>query len=282
MTIGTCLCGTLRYEVDGPFSAMTHCHCSMCRKQHGSLFATYAMAPLAGFRWLSGEDRVASFKSSEHGSRNFCPVCGSPAPGVVEKLGIVFVPAGNLEGDPGIRPQHHIFTGSKAPWYRITDSLPQHEAYPPEFKAKGEERPVPAKREGYTDGSCLCGGVAFELTGAPVRVMNCHCSRCRLGRGAAHATNVFYKIDQFRWTRGESLATEYKVADAKFHAVAFCSRCGSKVPRISAERGGVLVPGGSLDTDPGMQPAGHIFVADKAPWFDITDSLPQHAQMPPG
>ncbi len=75
--------------------------------------------------------------------------------------------------------------------------------------------------------------------------------------------------------------TEYKVPDARFHAAAFCSRCGSKVPRISAERGVVLVPAGSLDGDPGVRPAAHIFVADKAPWFEITDSLPQHAQMPP-
>ena len=281
MTIGTCLCGPLRYEVDGPFSAMRNCHCSMCRKQHGSLFATYAIAPAKSFRWLAGEDRVAKYQSSDH-ARSFCPTCGSAAPGVMPEMGIVFLPAGNLEGDPGIKPQRHIFAGSKAPWFDITDQLPQHEAYPPGVEAKGMDRPTVTPREGITEGSCLCGKVAYEVTGAPVRAMHCHCTRCRLGRSAAHATNFFYKVDQFRWTRGQSLATEYKVPDAKFHAVAFCSHCGSKVPRISAERGVVLVPGGSLDTDPGMKPTGHIFVADKAPWFDITDPLPQHAQMPAG
>ncbi len=282
MTRGNCLCGAVRYEVEGPFTAMMNCHCSMCRKEHGTLFATFAIAPAAGFRWLAGEDQVARFQSSDHGVRGFCRVCGSAAPGVLPEMGIVFLPAGNLEGDPGIRPQRHIFAGSKAPWFRITDDLPQDEAYPPGVDAKGVERPTVAPRAGFTDGSCLCGSVAFELTGAPVRAMNCHCSRCRLGRGAAHATNYFYKLDQFRWTRGEAEVTEYKVPDAKFHAVAFCSKCGSKVPRISAERGVVNVPAGSLDTDPGVQPSAHIFVADKAPWFRITDSLPQHAQMPPG
>ena len=282
MTIGNCLCGALRWEIDGPLSAMMHCHCSMCRKSHGTLFATFAIAPLASFRWQAGEDHVKNYRSSANGVRAFCPTCGSAAPGTMPEMGIVFVPAGNLQGDPGIRPQRHIFTGSKSPWYEITDDLPQDEAYPPGVGAKGVERPAPAPRAGFTDGSCLCGDVAFELTGAPVRAMNCHCSRCRLGRGAAHATNLFYKLDQFRWTRGESLVTDYKVPEARFHAAAFCSRCGSKVPRISAERGVVNVPAGSLETDPGMRPAAHIFVADKAPWFEITDSLPQHEQMPAG
>jgi hypothetical protein len=64
--------------------------------------------------------------------------------------------------------------------------------------------------------------------------------------------------------------------------VAFCSRCGGKVPRPSPERGVVVVPAGSLDTDPGLRAQGHIFVADKAPWFDITGTLPQFPGAPPG
>ena len=281
MVEGSCLCGAVRYEIDGPFSAMMNCHCSMCRKEHGAAFATFVIAPLAGFRWVSGEDRVERYQSSEHGSRSFCRVCGSVAPGVAPAMGIVFAPAANLRGDLGIKPQRHIFVGSKAPWYTITDALPQDEAYPPGVKAKGVERPGVTPREGVAEGSCLCGGVGFELAGAPLRMMNCHCSRCQRGRSAAHASNVFYKPEQLRWTRGEALVTEYKVADARFHTVAFCSRCGGKVPRVSAERGIVIVPAGSLDTDPGIRPAGHIFVADKAPWFDITDALPQFEQMPP-
>jgi len=137
------------------------------------------------------------------------------------------------------------------------------------------------QREGITEGSCLCGKVGYEATGAPVRMMNCHCSRCRLGRAAAHASNLFYKLDQFRWVRGASLVTEYKITDARFHTVAFCSCCGGKVSRPSPERGMVTVPAGSLDTVPGMRPQAHIFVADKAPWFEITGPTPQFAAMPP-
>jgi hypothetical protein len=244
-------------------------------------FATYAVAPASGFRWIAGEDEVVRYQSSAQGSRAFCGRCGSIAPTALPSMGIVFAPAGNLVGELGLHPEGHMFVGSKAPWHAITDHLPQHEVYPPGFPAEGVPRPQVVPQEGVTEGSCLCGDVAYEIRGEPMRMINCHCERCRLGRSAAHATNVFYKVDAFRFTRGESGVREYKVPDAKFHTVAFCSRCGSKVPRISAERGIVVVPAGSLDTDPGIRPMAHIFVANKAPWFDITDTLPQFAQMPP-
>jgi hypothetical protein len=282
MAKGRCLCGALNYELEGPFSAMIHCHCSMCRKHHGTGFGTFVVGPIAGLRWLSGEQQLRRYQSSANGVRTFCSVCGSAGPTTMPEHGIAVVPAASLEGELGIKPQSHFFAGSKAPWDDIADGLPEFDAYPPGFNAQGVDRPVVTPRPGVTEGSCLCGEVAYEATGAPVRMMNCHCSRCRLGRAAAHATNVFYKVDQFRWVRGASLVTEYKVPDARFHAVAFCSRCGGKVPRPSPERGVVVVPAGSLDTDPGLRAQGHIFVADKAPWFDITGTLPQFPGAPPG
>ncbi len=282
MAKGRCLCGALTYELDGPFGAMIHCHCSMCRKHHGTGFATFVVAPVAGFRWTSGEDRHARYQSSAKGYRTFCRSCGSAGPSTMPELGIAVAPAAALEGELGIKPQSHIFVGSKASWDTIADELPQFDTYPPGFGGEGVARPVVTSRPGIAEGSCLCGAIGFEITGAPLRMMNCHCSRCRLGRAAAHATNLFYKLDQFRWVRGASLATEYKVPDARFHAAAFCSRCGGKVPRPSVERGAVVVPAGSLDTDPGMRAQAHIFVADKAPWFDIAGPLPQFPGMPPG
>ena len=281
MAKGRCLCGALRYELDGPFNAMMHCHCSMCRKQHGTGFATFVVAPIAGFRWSAGEDRLARYQSSPHGVRTFCSVCGSAGPADLPEFGIAFAPAASLEGDLGIKPQSHMFVGSKAPWDAITDALPQHEAYPPGLGAEPVARPSVIPRPGVTEGSCLCGEIGFEASGAPVRMMYCHCSRCRLGRAAAHAANLFFKLDQFSWVRGAGLVREYKVPDARFHTVAFCSQCGGKVPRPSPERGIVTVPAGSLDTDPGMRAQAHIFVADKAPWFDITGALPQFEAMPP-
>jgi len=281
MSKGRCLCGTVNYALDGPFSAMVHCHCSMCRKHHGTGFATFVAGPIAGFRWTSGEDRLVRYRSSPNGVRTFCSVCGSAGPTTMPEIGIAAAPAASLEGDLGIKPQGHIFVGSKAPWDPITDSLPQFEAYPPGLGFEGVPRPTVTPRAGITEGSCLCGEIDYEITGAPARMMNCHCSRCRLGRAAAHATNAFFKLDEFRWVRGAALVVDYKVPDARFHAAAFCSRCGGKVPRTSPDRGIVIVPAGSLDTDPGMRAQAHIFVTNKAPWFDITGSLPQFPEMPP-
>jgi hypothetical protein len=281
MNKGRCLCGALAYELDGPFRAMIHCHCSMCRKHHGTGFATFVVGPIAGFRWISGEDRVRRYESSPNGVRTFCSVCGSAGPLTLPKAGIAVAPAAAFDGELGIKPQSHIFVGSKAPWDDITDDLPQFDAYPPAFGKMGVDRPAVTPRPGITEGSCLCGEVGYEISGTPARMMNCHCGRCRHGRAAAHATNVFYKIDQFHWTRGAELVTEFKVPDARFHTVAFCSRCGGKLPRPSPERGIVVVPAGSLDTDPGIHAQAHIFVADKAPWFDITGPLPRFEGLPP-
>ncbi|HEY4365853.1 MAG TPA: GFA family protein [Steroidobacteraceae bacterium] len=281
-TQGACLCGAVRYEVDGPFAMTIHCHCSMCRKHHGSAFATFVSAPLMGFRWLSGEHEVRRYRSSAHSERGFCKICGSVTPMPIKSMDVVICPAGNLLGTPQLPAGRHIFVGSKASWYEITDSLPQYEEYPPEFGALGVARTEIEARPGVVAGSCLCGQVAFEITGAALRVRHCHCTRCRRGRSAAHATNVLYKLEDFRFTRGEAQVVDYKVPEAQFFAVAFCDHCGGALPRISRERGFVVTPAGSLDTDPAASaPAAHIFTGSKANWFDITDRLQQFEAMQP-
>lgn len=281
MTQASCLCGTVRYEFTAPFDMMAHCHCSMCRKHHGAPFATFVGAPYDAFRWIAGEDALGRYQSSEQGARTFCKTCGSVGPMLAAEAGFAACPAGNLVDDPGIRPQSHMFAGSKAPWHTITDSAPQHEGYPPEFGGGlGLDRPAPQANAGQIAGSCLCGGVAYEID-AVQRMVNCHCSRCRRGRSAAHTTNLFAKLDDFRWIRGEDEIADYKVPEARYFAVAFCTRCGSEAPRISRERGLAVIPAGTLDTDPGLRPQAHIFVESKAPWHEITDAIPRFAEMPP-
>ncbi len=281
MTEGRCLCGALRYQIDGPFVDLVHCHCSMCRKHHGTAFATWAAAPASGFRWTTDTGTLASYKSSEKGHRDFCSVCGSVAPVIDAAMGLAIAPAGNLEGDLGIRPTKHMFVGSKAAWYRITDDLPQFEEYPPEFGMAATPREPIALTPGVVQGSCLCGDVAYEIDGPALRMYYCHCSRCRQGRSAAHCANAFYKADGFRWTRGADNVQDVPLPGAQYFGTAFCRRCGGKVPRVSVARNVVSVPAGSLDGDPGTTANAHIYVDSKAPWFDITDDLPQFAEMPP-
>lgn len=124
---GSCLCGTVRYEIDGLFEVMAHCQCSMCRKHHGAAFATFVTVPLSGFRWVAGEDALSTYQSSAYGKRTFCNKCGSIMPVVEPDTGIAFCPAGNLDGELGIQPQGHRFVGSKGARHTITGTLPQHE-----------------------------------------------------------------------------------------------------------------------------------------------------------
>jgi len=129
-TKGSCLCGAVRYEITGSFSAAGHCHCSICRRSHGAAFATWAMVDPSRFRWVSGTESITAYASSPGRERLFCKCCGSPL--VATHLGkVTEVVLASVDGDPGTRPREHIFVGSKASWYEITDALPQFEEWPP-------------------------------------------------------------------------------------------------------------------------------------------------------
>ena len=281
MNRGSCLCGAVQFEA-GPFDSMVHCHCSMCRRHHGAMFATFLGGKADSFRWIGGEDRRVTYRSSAKGLRPFCGTCGSVLPVVLPQLQAAFVPAGSLEGDPGMRPERHMFAASAPAWFPITDALPQSAEFPPGFE-DGEviESPkLPPAKPGVVRGRCLCDDVAFELTGLPEIVQNCHCSRCRKARGAAHATNAFFRREQLAWVRGEDAVDNFALPGAKRFGQAFCRRCGSAMPRVVASTGYVVVPCGSLDDPPGRFPRGHIFMGSKAPWYEVTDTLPRWEELP--
>ena len=127
---GSCLCGAVRYEISGSFDIAGHCHCSLCRKSHGAAFASHAHVDPEQFRWTAGVEQVQKYESSPGGERCFCQRCGSML-AVTEARKVSWVTLGTVDGDPGIRPSGHVFVGSKAPWYEITDTLPQFEEWPP-------------------------------------------------------------------------------------------------------------------------------------------------------
>ncbi|MCE2520679.1 MAG: GFA family protein, partial [Alphaproteobacteria bacterium] len=76
MVTGSCLCGAVRWLIDGPLTGMTHCHCSMCRKAHGAPFATYAAVDPESVTFLAGSDQTGVFESSPGAVRSFCSRCG--------------------------------------------------------------------------------------------------------------------------------------------------------------------------------------------------------------
>jgi hypothetical protein len=131
MIRGSCLCRDVRLEIYGKLSRVSHCHCSMCRKAHGATFGTYAAVNAADFRFVSGQNRITRYRSSPGVVRTFCARCGSTLQWLREATPeIVDVALGVLDDDPGVRPSHHLFVGSKAPWHEISDHLPQHATVP--------------------------------------------------------------------------------------------------------------------------------------------------------
>ena len=105
MVNGSCLCGQITFSLPGKQSHMTHCHCSICRKVHGSLFATYVAA--TDLLYTTGEDKARSYESSSGFKRLFCNTCGSVLPESAPS-DAYYVPAGLLDDDPGVRPDRTI------------------------------------------------------------------------------------------------------------------------------------------------------------------------------
>jgi hypothetical protein len=128
MLAGKCFCGAVHYTVADAFRYAMNCHCSNCRRTTGSAFK-----PFAGIE----RDRLALTKGREslliYGDETthdaHCKVCGSLLYSQVRDGAYVHVAMGSLVDAPTIRPTKHIFVGSKAPWFTITDGLPQYEGH---------------------------------------------------------------------------------------------------------------------------------------------------------
>ena len=130
---GSCLCGAVAFEVTAPPRAMGHCHCSMCRRQHGTAFGTYVEVPRASFRYTRGAEQVATYRSSPGVARRFCGQCGTKLVFDMDAYPrSLSVAAGAFDSPLPLVPQYHIFVASKAPWHDIHDALPRFDAYPPD------------------------------------------------------------------------------------------------------------------------------------------------------
>jgi hypothetical protein len=125
---GGCLCGSVRYEVRGPFLRAGHCHCSRCRRHSGAAMGTQGRVRREDFVLLSGAALVRVYRPEGGAVKAFCSVCGSSLFGGTWPEGPeVSIRLGTVDGDPGIRPQYHTYVGSKAAWDEILDDLPQYE-----------------------------------------------------------------------------------------------------------------------------------------------------------
>jgi hypothetical protein len=128
MLAGKCLCGAVRYAVKDEFRYALNCHCSNCRRATGSAFKPFAGIERAKLAITEGKDDLLIFgEEDSHDAR--CRKCGSLLYSLVREGAFVHVTMGTLVDTPGIQPTAHIFVGSKAPWFEITDDLPQHEEF---------------------------------------------------------------------------------------------------------------------------------------------------------
>ena len=129
-------------------------------------------------------------------------------------------------------------------------------------------------------GSCLCGAVHYEINGEPTRFYHCHCRRCCKASGTGHATNLMVVPESLTWTRGEELLQRYKLPEAERFSTCFCTRCGSPMPRQVPELHLLVIPAGSLDSMPWIQPEARIFWGSRAEWSCDASDLPVFAEYP--
>ncbi len=127
---GSCLCGTVSYEVNGNISFPRYCHCANCRKFSGTAYAAWGLVRADQFNIATPDARVTKFDSGG-GLRVFCTACGSPLwyepAGMPQFRGI---PLGAIDGAGVPEPTMHLWTRSKVPWVSLDDGLPQHETHP--------------------------------------------------------------------------------------------------------------------------------------------------------
>lgn len=132
-------------------------------------------------------------------------------------------------------------------------------------------------------GSCLCGSVQYEINGEAQRFYHCHCQRCRKATGTGHASNLLVTPEgSLSWKTGEALLRRYKVPEAERFYNCFCSQCGSPMPKVVPELGAVVIPAGSLNEEPPIQPGARIFQDSRAQWSCAGDDLPAYEEYPPG
>ena len=125
---GRCECGAVRYRVADAFLYSANCHCSHCRAGTGSAFKPFAGIERDRLEVVEGAGTLLVW-GDQNENHTRCAVCGSLLYSVVRGGAYVHVAMGSLLDEPAIRPSEHIFVGSKAPWFEITDALPQCDEY---------------------------------------------------------------------------------------------------------------------------------------------------------
>jgi hypothetical protein len=249
---GSCLCGSVRFEVTGPLREVIVCHCSQCRRTSGHVWAASSV-PLDRFR-LTEAEGLDWYRASDLAERGFCRNCGATLFWKPDReYRISFSPSA-LDGPSGLHIAHHWHREDAGDYYAPEGPPPAPGGSPPE----------------RLDCRCLCGGVAFSLPGPAGEITACHCPQCRKLSGHFAAS---FDADEasLEYSARETLHVFRTPGGGER---GFCRTCGSSM--WFRDRDGVFsIEAGCVSGRTGGRLARHIFVGDKGDYYNIEDGLPQ-------
>lgn len=127
-------------------------------------------------------------------------------------------------------------------------------------------------------GSCLCGQIKYSVHGSINLITHCHCQTCRKAHGSAFSTVGQVKISDFVINSGNKLLKSFESSPNKNRY--FCSICGSQIYAHRIGKKDYILRLGTLDDDPINRPISHIWISNKASWYEIDKKLPQFETMP--
>jgi hypothetical protein len=273
MTSGQCLCGAISYEIAGPLSAPTLCHCGMCRRINGAPGA-FTSAPASSYR-LRGEENLNWYRSSADAERGFCRVCGSKLFWREVGGSALDVCMGSLDAPTGLRLGKHIWARHQGDYYEIGhDGVPRYAESSDGASPIGEE-PAPDRGPVRADhaGGCQCGAIRYRVKGRIRDSVVCHCGQCRRSHG--HTPGYSKARTAEMAIEGEGNLVWFGSSEEARRG--FCGTCGSSLfwQRLGAAE--VSMTAGSLDAPTGLKTARHIFAADKGDYYQIADGVQQDA-----
>jgi len=116
MNTGECLCGAIKFKVDGYQGDIYRCHCSKCRRAGGANSNAAVMVAQVDFTWIAGQDGLTIYQTDTVYQTVFCKVCGSPMPQLIASQDAYYVPAGTLQSDNNLRLGQSVNIDSRADW----------------------------------------------------------------------------------------------------------------------------------------------------------------------
>ena len=127
------------------------------------------------------------------------------------------------------------------------------------------------------EGGCLCGGIRYRATGAPIGTCHCHCEQCRRHSGAIMASTVGFAAENIAWLNEEPTLYQSSSACAR----SFCPKCGSSIAHHWVDIGTTWPFIGTLDFPESVTPEFHMFTEERIPWVKFDDGLPSYVRFPP-